>query len=143
MTGNRRKPKSFCIYLLLISMLFTSFGSIWASAIGDYFNGSESIYRTSLDDVESVLTATTYEEYKGDEVFAGKYHGAGTDYTAKIKEFEQKIIKTGAKELQGCVVVTKELAEILQQLMGKYTFEDVDNSWLKVCYYYDHLGPND
>ena len=85
---------------------------------------------------------TTYEEYKVDEVFAGKYHGAGKDYTAKIKEFEKKIIKTGAKELQGCVVVTKELADILQQLMGKYTFEDVDNSWLKVCYYYDHLGPN-
>ena len=85
---------------------------------------------------------TTYEEYKVDEVFAGKYHGAGKDYTAKIKEYEKKIIKSGAKELQGCVVMTKELAEILQMLMGKYTFEDVDNSWLKVCYYYDHLGPN-
>ncbi len=63
MTGNRRKTKSFCIYLLLFSVLFTSFGSIGASAIGDYFNGSESMYRTSLDDVESFLTATTYEEY--------------------------------------------------------------------------------
>ena len=84
----------------------------------------------------------TYEEYKVDEVFAGKYHGAGKDYTAKIKEFEKKIIKTGAKELQGCVVVTKELADVLDQLMAKYTFENVDNSWLKVCYYYDHLGPN-
>ena len=83
-----------------------------------------------------------YEEYKVDEVFAGKYHGAGKDYTAKIKEYEKKIIKSGAKETQGCVVVTKELAEILHMLMGKYTFEDVDNSWLKVCYYYDHLGPN-
>ena len=38
--------------------------------------------------------------------------------------------------------MTKELAEILQKLMDKYTFEDVDNSWLKICYYYDHLGPN-
>ena len=85
---------------------------------------------------------TNYEDYKVDEVFAGKYHGTGKDYTAKIKEYEKKIIKSGAKELQGCVVVTEELAEILQQLMGKYTFEDVDNSWLKVCYYYDHLGPN-
>ena len=65
MTGNRRKTKSFCIYLLLFSILMTSFGGISASAVGDYFNGNESIYRTSLDDVESVLTATTYDEYMG------------------------------------------------------------------------------
>lgn len=83
-----------------------------------------------------------YEEYKVDDVLAGKYHGTGKDYTSKIKEYEKKIIKSGPKAEQGCVVVTKELAEILQQLMDKYTFEGVDNSWLKVCYYYDHLGPN-
>ncbi len=83
-----------------------------------------------------------YAEYKVDEVFAGKYHGAGQDWTSKIKEYEKKIIKSGPKAEQGCVVVTKELAEILQKLMDKYTFENVDNSWLKVCYYYDHLGPN-
>ncbi len=83
-----------------------------------------------------------YEEYKVDDVLAGKYHGSGKDWTSKIKEYEKKIIKSGPKAEQGCVVVTKELAEILQPLMDKYTFEDVDNSWLKVCYYYDHLGPN-
>lgn len=83
-----------------------------------------------------------YNEYKVDDVFAGKYHGAGKDMTSEIKKFEKQMISGGAKELQGCVVVTKELAEILQKLMDKYTFEDVDNSWLKVCYYYDHLGPN-
>ena len=83
-----------------------------------------------------------YEEYKVDDVLAGKYHGTGKDYTSKIKEYEKKIIKNGPKAEQGCVVVTKELAEILQQLMDKYTFEGVDNSWLKVCYYYDHHGPN-
>ena len=83
-----------------------------------------------------------YAEYKVDDVFAGKYHGAGKNLTSKIKEFEKKIIKSGPKAEQGCVVVTKELAEILQLLMDKYTFENVDNSWLKVCYYYDHLGPN-
>ncbi len=83
-----------------------------------------------------------YEEYKVDDVFAGKYHGAGKDLTNDIKKFEKQIINSGAKETQGCVVVTKELAEILQKLMDKYTFENVDNSWLKLCYYYDHLGPN-
>ena len=83
-----------------------------------------------------------YEAYKVDDVFAGKYHGTGKDLTEEIKKYEKQMITSGAKELQGCVVMTKELAVILQQLMDKYTFEDVDNAWLKVCYYYDHLGPN-
>ena len=30
---------------------------------------------------------------------------------------------------------------LLQQLMEKYTFQGVENSWLKLCYYYDHLAP--
>ncbi len=64
MTGNMRKTKSLCVVLLLVAMLFTSFGSIVASAVGDYFNGSESLYRTSLDDIESFLTATTYDDYR-------------------------------------------------------------------------------
>lgn len=83
-----------------------------------------------------------YEEYKVDDVLAGKYHGTGKDLTSTIKKYEKKIITGGAKELQGCVVVTKELADILQLLMDKYTFENVDNAWLKLCYYYDHLGPS-
>ena len=83
-----------------------------------------------------------YAAYKVDDVLAGKYHGAGKNLTEDIKKFEKQMITGGAKELQGCVVMTKELAVILQQLMDKYTFEDVDNAWLKVCYYYDHLGPN-
>ncbi|MBQ5837194.1 MAG: hypothetical protein IIW39_00840 [Clostridia bacterium] len=33
------------------------------------------------------------------------------------------------------------LAELLGKLMDKYTFEGVEYSWLKVCYYYDYLGP--
>ncbi len=62
MTGNRR-IKSLCVCALLFSLLFTSFGSIYAFAIGAPYNGIESMYRTSLDDVENVLTATTYEQY--------------------------------------------------------------------------------
>ena len=34
-----------------------------------------------------------------------------------------------------------EYRAFLQQLMEKYTFENVDQSWLKLCYYYDYLGP--
>lgn len=76
MTGNSRKTKSCCVFALLFVMLFTSFGSIVASAVGDYHNGSESLYRTSLEDVEKFLTATTYKDYmyvnkdvrKGEEI---------------------------------------------------------------------------
>ena len=33
-----------------------------------------------------------------------------------------------------------ERVDILQKLMDKYTFAGVDQSWLKLCYYYDYLG---
>lgn len=80
------------------------------------------------------------EEYKLDDVLAGKYHGSGKDMTAAIKAYISKVITSGPEEEIGCVVVTKELAEILQLLMDKYTFPGVEQSWLKLCYYYDYLG---
>ncbi len=80
--------------------------------------------------------------YELDDIFAGRYHGDGEDRTEDIKKYTSKIIKSN-NELNGCVVVDEELAEILQELMNKYTFEDVENSWLKLCYYYDYLGAND
>ncbi len=83
---------------------------------------------------------TYAEEYQLDDVFAGKYHGKGEDLTEEIKTYLDDII-TGPEELKGCVVVTERLAELLHLLMDKYTFEDVDQSWLKMCYYYDYLGP--
>ena len=82
------------------------------------------------------------EEYKLDEVLAGKYHGNGEDYTEQIQAFSDDIITTGPEELRGCVVVTEELAKLLQMLVDKYSFSGVENSWTKLCYYYDHLGPN-
>ena len=81
------------------------------------------------------------KEYQLDDVFAGKYHGKGKDMTAKVKKYVSKMDSgKGHPERKGCVVVDKELAEILQMLMEKYTFENVDNAWLKVCFYYDHMG---
>lgn len=97
----------------------------------------------------------TYAEiYEVEEVFQGISHGEGTDYTAKIKSYIPKIIEAGYNEQLdetiaandpriGCVVVTEELAEILQLLMDKYTFMNgegdnlwsVENSWAKLCYY--------
>ncbi len=79
------------------------------------------------------------EIYELDDIFAGRFHGDGEDRTEDIKKYVSKIDKSGT-ELDGCVVVDKELAEILQELMNKYTFEEVENSWLKICYYYDYLG---
>ena len=69
-----------------------------------------------------------------------KKHDDGEDCTELIKKYEAQIIKSGPAELQGCVVVTEELAGILQQLMDKYTFEGVETSWRKMCYYYEKLG---
>ena len=81
------------------------------------------------------------QEYQLKDVFAGRYHGIGKDYTAHIAAYLEQIITTGPAERHGCVVVTEELAEILQMLMDKYTFAGVEHSWTKLCYYYDHIGP--
>ena len=81
------------------------------------------------------------ELYQIEDVFAGKYHGKGVDLTDEIEAYLDKIITTGSEERRGCVPVDAKLAELLQKLMDKYTFADVDHSWTKMCYYYDYLGP--
>ncbi len=81
------------------------------------------------------------EIYELEDVYKGKYHGEGEDLTEEVRAYLDKVIKTGSAEKQGCVAVDERLAEILQLLMDKYTFEGVENSWLKMCYYYETLGP--
>ena len=82
------------------------------------------------------------EIYKLDEVLAGKTHGAGSDLTDDIKVYLDKLEPASEEhpELEGCVAVDARLAELLQTLMDKYTFAGVENSWAKVCYYYQHMG---
>lgn len=82
------------------------------------------------------------EQYQLEDVFAGRYHGTGEDLTEEIRTYLTKYDASGVVERQGCVEVDERLAEILQLLMDKYTFEDVDNSWIKLCYYYDDLKAN-
>lgn len=82
-----------------------------------------------------------YESYQVEDVFAGKYHGTGADCTELMRQYAAKIDKSSNTERNGCVVATKELTDILQMLMDKYTFEGVENSWTKLCYYYDFIGP--
>lgn len=78
--------------------------------------------------------------YEVEDVIDGKYHGEGEDLTEEIRKYVSQIDASGT-ERNGCVVVTEDLAELLQMVMDKYTFKDVDHSWTKLCYFYDHLGP--
>lgn len=79
------------------------------------------------------------ESYQLEDVLNGKFHGEGEDYTEAVSAYVDKMISDGSQK-NGCVPVDEELAEILQKLMDKYTFENVEYSWLKVCYYYQHFG---
>ena len=81
--------------------------------------------------------------YQLEDVFAGRYHGKGGDLTEEMRTYLDKIDDSENTERNGCVAVDQRLAEILQLLMDKYTFAGVENSWLKLCYYYDYLGAND
>lgn len=77
------------------------------------------------------------------EAINGKYHGAGVDYTERVKEIANtKMIKEEG-EKYGCVEVDEELANILQLLMDKYTFAGVETSWRKLCFYYEVLNEKD
>ncbi len=119
------------------------------------------------------------ETYKINEVCdmfiagTGMYHGTGEDLTEEIRGYiADKLIKVGSSvtvvnaagtgtetvviqendPMIGCIAVDARLAEILQLLMDKYTFvqldaelsdvehdvkvyESVENSWRKLCYY--------
>ena len=79
------------------------------------------------------------QEYMLADVYEGKYHGRGQDYTAEMRSYLSKMITSGSTA--GCVAVDQRLAELLQLLMDKYTFAGVDHSWTKLCYYIDHMGP--
>ena len=82
------------------------------------------------------------------DVQAGIFHGTNTDYTDIVLGYLAKVDEDNPTvdglptypERQGCVAVTKELAEILDTLVSRELFENVHNGWLKFCFYYDYLG---
>ncbi|MBQ7906697.1 MAG: redoxin domain-containing protein [Clostridia bacterium] len=81
-----------------------------------------------------------YEFYQFDDLQNGIYHGRGEDMTEAARAYIDKMISNAEHpELQGCVAVDEELAELLQMLIDKFSFQ-VEGSWTKVCYYYDYLG---
>lgn len=59
----------------------------------------------------------------------------GKNYTSIMNGYKQLII-TSEGETKGCVPVDETLAIILQKFMDVYTFSGVENSWLKLCYYF-------
>ena len=74
---------------------------------------------------------------------------AGKDCTELAREIYANRIVEGYNETLGeyiqagderigCVIVTDQVAELLQQLMDKYTFK-VENSWTKLCYYHQYF----
>lgn len=94
-----------------------------------------------------------YELYQMDDLKLGIYHGSGEDLTELARKYYAKIITATTNpmdpdsgvseyplEMRGCVEVNAELAGLLQTLMDKYTFEGVENSWVKLCYYYETVG---
>lgn len=109
------------------------------------------IMRAQGNDVEKTIAylketwgedADSYwETYQVDDVLAGRYHGTGEDYTEAIRAYLSQVDNSSHEERNGCVVATKDLTDLLEKLMYKYTFEGVENSWKKLCYYYDYLGP--
>ncbi len=82
-----------------------------------------------------------WEYYQMDDIKAGKYHGQAVDYTARMLEYVAQLSdELEHPERQGCIAVDAELAEILQRHMDRATFEGVENSWVKLCYYYEKFG---
>ena len=106
------------------------------------FNGDKNKCREYYKEQWGDSYAEWDDIYKLEEVLEGTYHGTGEDYTTKMQAYMKKMIPASAEtpELEGCVAVDEELAEILQALMDKYTFEGVDHSWTKLCYYYKNIG---
>lgn len=102
------------------------------------------------DDYEAEFKALWGEDYEAnmeihqvEDVLDGIYHGEEGDCTDIAKKYAAMAITGKAPELEGCVAVTEELAEVLQALMDKFTFEGVEHSWTKLCYYYKHFSPAD
>jgi hypothetical protein len=84
-----------------------------------------------------------YAEYQMDDIKHGVFHGNGKDMTALARSYYEQIITEGDDiNVKGCVEVNEELANLLQQLMDKYTFANVENSWVKLCYFYDVIDAN-
>ena len=99
----------------------------------------EEIYYTESVDAEGYKIADgyIYLQYTEEELASL----AGANMTAYVTEYiAANMITDTTSELYGCVKVDEAFAKVLSMFMDKYTFEGVEDSWLKLCYYYKHLG---
>ena len=66
MTNTRKQFSRGVCFFLMLAMLFTSYafiGGLSVSAVVESVGGSDSLVRTSLDEIKSVLTGLVYSEY--------------------------------------------------------------------------------
>ena len=94
-----------------------------------------------VEDVSEWRFNYFWSYYQMDDVMEEKFHGKLVDYT-DVMYYYVSLMENDPNfpERQGCVAVTKELAEILDTLMHREIFEDIINGWLKFCFYYNMLG---
>ena len=66
---------------------------------------------------------------------------ANINCTQYVKDYvATNMITDTESELYGCVKVDEQFAYVLGLLMDKYTFANVENSWVKLCYYFKYIG---
>lgn len=103
-------------------------------------------YLLSEQTLQSVIeSAGEYEEEKRAFYFSKTLPDgtdASHDYTAQMQAYlDQALDQDIESELYGYVKVDEDLFEILKLFTQKYDgFGGVRNSWLLMCYYYQHLG---
>ena len=126
---------------------------IWREARTDGRQGS--ILYADFTMTTGIFTQNTLGDMidKGAFNFALDEDGApadGKDCTELARKiYESRIVEgynatlgvniEAGDERIGCVIVTEEVANLLQQLMDKYTFAGVENSWTKLCYYHQYF----
>ena len=67
------------------------------------------------------------------------------DWTSDVREWlnSSLYISDPDHSAYGCIAVNEEVKTLLELLMNKYSFKNVEGSWLKLCYYYKYYGPNE
>lgn len=137
---------------------------IWREKRTDNIDGS--ILYADFTNITPIFTTKSLEQmidlggfdFTKDE--DGEAVVGGEDLTELARSFLAKKIVAGYNadldeviaeddDRIGCIIVTEELAELLQKLMDKYTFMNgeapdnltsIDHSWTKLCYYHHYFS---
>ena len=123
---------------------------VWANGEGkeelkaiwdDLFNAVLPGESENVTDISEWRFNYFWNYYQMDDVKNGIFHGTNKDFTPQINAYVAMMDNNpDHPERQGCVAVTRELAEILDTLVSRELFENVHNGWLKFCFYYNYLG---